>query len=416
MHAPLPPSSLKEKLPLLGPGLIAAATGVGAGDLIAALVAGTNYGVAFIWAILLGSLLKYTLNEGVGRYHLVTGQTLLQGWRTLGRWTLVYFGAYLMIWGFIYGAAGPTSTALAATAMFPQLSLNTWAIVHSLLTFALIFLGRYQLFERVMTALTGLMFVTVVGSAVLVFPHWTKIFSGLIPNAPDGSFIFVLGLIGGVGGSITMASYGYWIKEKRWSSPAWLSVMRLDSGLAYALTAIFTLSLLIVGAEFLYGSGIVIQDEKGLITLAQMLGDKFGTPVRWLFLLGFWSASFTSVLGVWNGVSYLFADWMRQIKREPDTTPISTTSPTYRFYVAWLTFPPMLLLFWGKPVSLVILYGVLGALFMPFLAITLLFLLNAKQLDAAYRNRWLTNLMLLAGVLLFVLLAAQEIWRIFSSS
>ncbi|MGX9706319.1 Nramp family divalent metal transporter [Laceyella tengchongensis] len=416
MHAPLPPSSLKEKLPLLGPGLIAAATGVGAGDLIAALVAGTNYGVAFIWAILLGSLLKYTLNEGVGRYHLVTGQTLLQGWRTLGRWTLVYFGAYLMIWGFIYGAAGPTSTALAATAMFPQLSLNTWAIVHSLIAFALIFLGRYQLFERVMTALTGLMFVTVVGSAVLIFPHWTKIFLGIIPNAPDGSFIFVLGLIGGVGGSITMASYGYWIKEKRWSSPAWLSVMRLDSGLAYALTAIFTLSLLIVGAEFLYGSGIVIQDEKGLITLAQMLGDKFGTPVRWLFLLGFWSASFTSVLGVWNGVSYLFADWMRQIKREPDTTPISTTSPTYRFYVAWLTFPPMLLLFWGKPVSLVILYGVLGALFMPFLAITLLFLLNAKQLDAAYRNRWLTNLMLLAGVLLFVLLAAQEIWRIFSSS
>ncbi|MFD1424337.1 Nramp family divalent metal transporter [Laceyella tengchongensis] len=408
MHAPLPPSSLKEKLPLLGPGLIAAATGVGAGDLIAALVAGTNYGVAFIWAILLGFLLKYTLNEGVGRYHLVTGQTLLQGWRTLGRWTLVYFGAYLMIWGFIYGAAGPTSTALAATAMFPQLSLNTWAIVHSLLAFALIFLGRYQLFERVMTALTGLMFVTVVGSAVLIFPDWTKIFSGLIPNAPDGSFIFVLGLIGGVGGSITMASYGYWIKEKRWSSPAWLSVMRLDSGLAYALTAIFTLSLLIVGAEFLYGSGIVIQDEKGLITLAKMLGDKFGTPVRWLFLLGFWSASFTSVLGVWNGVSYLFADWMRQIKREPDTTPISTTSPTYRFYVAWLTFPPMLLLFWGKPVSLVILYGLLGALFMPFLAITLLFLLNAKQLNAAYRNRWFTNLILWVGIILFAILAIKE--------
>ncbi|TCW40492.1 Mn2+/Fe2+ NRAMP family transporter [Laceyella sacchari] len=413
MHEPLPPSSLKDKLPLLGPGLIAAATGVGAGDLIAALVAGTNYGVAFIWAILLGSLLKYTLNEGVGRYHLVTGQTLLQGWRTLGRWTLVYFGAYLMIWGFIYGAAGPTSTALAATAMFPQLSLNTWAIVHSLLAFVLIFLGRYQLFERVMTALTGLMFVTVVGSAVLIFPDWTKIFSGLIPNAPDGSFIFVLGLIGGVGGSITMASYGYWIKEKRWSSPAWLSVMRLDSGLAYALTAIFTLSLLIVGAEFLYGSGIVIQDEKGLITLARMLGDKFGTPVRWLFLLGFWSASFTSVLGVWNGVSYLFADWMRQIKREPDTTPISTTSPTYRFYVAWLTFPPMLLLFWGKPVSLVILYGVLGALFMPFLAITLLFLLNAKQMDDAYRNRWLTNLMLWVGILLFAILAIKECLELF---
>lgn len=263
MNTPLPPSTLRKRLPLLGPGLIAAATGVGAGDLIAALVAGTHYGLAFVWAILLGSLLKFMMNEGVGRYQLATGKTMIEGWHSLGRWTLLYFGIYLVIWGFVYGAAGPTSAALAATAMFPQLSLNTWAILHSLLAFALIFLGRYQLFELVMTVLTGLMFITVVGSAFLVFPHLKELLTGMIPRVPSGSLIYVLGLIGGVGGSITMASYGYWIREKNWTHPAWLSLMRLDSGIAYALTAIFTLSLLIVGAEFLYGSGLEIKDEQG---------------------------------------------------------------------------------------------------------------------------------------------------------
>ena len=131
--------------------------------------------------------------------------------------------------------------------------------------------------------------------------------------------------------------------------------MRLDTCVAYTLTAIFTLSLLIVGAEFLYGSGIELQNEEGLIHLAVLLGKEFGTPVYWLFLLGFWSASFTSVLGVFNGVPYLFADLVRHFKKEVPGTkkpaPVSVRDPFYRGFLLWMTFPPMLLLFLEKPVG-----------------------------------------------------------------
>ncbi|MCM3787884.1 hypothetical protein M3221_05555 [Domibacillus indicus] len=37
-----------KKTPVIGPGLIVAATGVGAGDLVAALMAGANYGLVFL--------------------------------------------------------------------------------------------------------------------------------------------------------------------------------------------------------------------------------------------------------------------------------------------------------------------------------------------------------------------------------
>jgi len=409
-----PPKDLKSRFKLLGPGLIAAATGVGAGDLIAALVAGTNYGMTFVWAIVLGSIIKYSLNEGVGRFHLVTGKTILEGWRSVGSWTLWYFGLYIIIWGFVYGAAGPSSTALSATAMFPQLSLQAWAIIHSLIALGLIWIGRYQLFEKVMTILTGLMFLTVVGSAILVLPGLDELALGFVPRVPDGSLVYALGLIGGVGGSITMASYGYWIREKKWTSPSWIPIMRLDSWVAYTLTALFTLALLIVGAEFLFGTGIEIKDEKGLITLAGLLGEKFGEPARWLFLLGWWSASFTSVLGVWNGVSYLFADWVRHMRKNKNHSEelLSEKSPVYRGYALWLTFPPMLLLFLGKPVGLIIAYGVLGAFFMPFLAITLIILLN-RDVDHTHRNGWFSNLVLGASVLLFVFLAVQELIKTF---
>lgn len=118
--------------------MIVVATGVGTGYLVAALVAGANYGLVFIWAILIGSILKFTLNEGVGRWYLTSGKTMLEGWHLMGKWATGYFGVYSVIWGFVYGAAGTASCALATVALFPQLSITQWAIIHGLLGFVLI--------------------------------------------------------------------------------------------------------------------------------------------------------------------------------------------------------------------------------------------------------------------------------------
>ena len=42
----------KRKWSIIGPGLIVAATGVGAGDFVAALVAGSRYGLIFLGQLL----------------------------------------------------------------------------------------------------------------------------------------------------------------------------------------------------------------------------------------------------------------------------------------------------------------------------------------------------------------------------
>lgn len=72
---------------LIGPGLVVAATGVGAADLVATLIAGSKYGYALLWTVVLGCILKIVLVEGAGRYSLASGNTIFHGWRTLGRWT-----------------------------------------------------------------------------------------------------------------------------------------------------------------------------------------------------------------------------------------------------------------------------------------------------------------------------------------
>lgn len=403
----------RSRLESVGPGLITAATGVGAGDLVAALVAGAAFGMTFAWAIVLGAILKYYINEGIGRWQLATGKTLIEGWHSMGKWITGYFGVYSIIFGLVYGAAIASSCALAMRAMFPILPFWVWAVIHSIAGFILVITNRYAVFEKLMTILVGVMFVTIVGTAVMTVPSLTSLSIGLVPRIPEGSFINVLALVGGVGGSISMISYGYWIKEKGWNGKAWIPFMRFDSKIAYTVTAIFTLSVLVVGAEFLFNTGIKLSGEQGLISLADLLGKEFGTPARWLFLIGFWSASFTSLLGPWNGLPYLFADFLYTIQDKKDAHPSLEKSPAYLAYLFLLTFPPMLLLFIGKPVGLIITYGVLGATFMPFLAISLYLLLNSKTIDSSFKNRWHHNMMIAVCILLFLYLSVSELSILF---
>lgn len=410
----LPPRTIGEKLRNIGPGIVVAATGAGTADLVTSLVIGTQFGMTFVWAVIVGSILKYFLNEGVGRWSLATGQTMLDGWQILGKWATGYFGGYSIIWGFVYGAAGASTAGMAAHAMFPIMPVWAWAMIHGVGAFLLVWFGQYQLFEKVMTVLIGIMFITIIGTAALFLPSFGEFAFGFVPQVPQGSFILMLGLIGGVGGTITMASYGYWLTEKGWSGKQWVAAMRTDAKIAYILTGLFTLAGLIIGAQFLAGTGVSIRDDQGLVKLASMLGDEFGTPMRWVFLVAFWSAAFSSVLGVWNGVPYLFADFVKTVfkKKQAEKQAVSVKDPAYRFFLIWLTFPPMILYFFGKPVELIILYGALGALFMPFLAASLLILLNSKKVDIESRNKWLPNTVLTGCLIMFGFLGVRELIKL----
>ena len=77
--APKAPATLSF-LKLAGPGLVVAATGIGSGDVVAATVGGARYGVVLLWAIAVGAFFKFVLNEGIARWQLATGTSLLAGW------------------------------------------------------------------------------------------------------------------------------------------------------------------------------------------------------------------------------------------------------------------------------------------------------------------------------------------------
>lgn len=418
------PQAPAARWSLIGPGIVVAATGVGAGDLVATLIAGSRFGYALLWAAVAGTVIKIALAEGVGRWTLASGRTIFDGWSSLGggwfggrlNWAGLYFGLYVVVWGFVYGAAAMTAAALPLAALFDG-DLKAWGVASGVAGLGLVWMGGYGLFEKVMTALVGVMFVTVVGLAVIVAPDLPALATGLWPRLPEGSVFYTLGLIGGVGGTITMAAYGYWANAKGWRGPGWMRVMRLDNGVAYVVTGVFVIAMMIVGAELLHSAGIALSSgDRGLLDLDQVLRDRFGRPISILFLVGFWAATFSSLIGVWQGVSLMFADFYGHVAGRSrglehgiqGDDPVEKTWP-FRAYALWLTFPPIVLLFMDRPFGLIVAYGVLGSLFMPFLAGTLIWLLNSDRTPRAWRNGWLSNLLLGAAALLFAALAGNEL-------
>jgi Mn2+/Fe2+ NRAMP family transporter len=402
---------LPARWKIVGPGLVVAATGVGAADMVATLVAGSRYGYGLLWAVIVGVILKIVLVEGAGRYTLSTGKTIFEGWQSLGRWTTWYFGPYIVIWGFVYGATAMSSAAMPLAALFPALDLKVWAVLMGVAGFVMIWFGHYALFEKVTAALVGLMFITVVGLAIIAAPNIPEMLAGLVPMLPEGGVLYTLALAGGVGGTITLAAYGYWLREKGWYTPKWMRVMRIDNTMAYVVTGIFVIAMLIVGAEVVRAAGVSISaGDEGLLDLTDVLNERYGTVIGTGFLVGFWAASFSSVIGVWNGVSLMFADFWGNMRGLPSGHPDTRIGGKYfRFYVLWLTFPPMLLFLLDRPIALILAYGVLGSLFMPFMAVTLLGLLNGPRVPKAWANRVYSNIALGICALLFIVLGVQQL-------
>jgi Mn2+/Fe2+ NRAMP family transporter len=386
-------------LTIIGPGILVAATGVGAGDLATGAFTGSQLGTAILWAVLLGALMKFVLNEGLGRWQLATGETLIEGAiRRLGRGVGWAFLPYLVLWSFFVGSALMSACGVALHALIPVFDDPSRAKLvfgagASVLGVVLVFAGGFKLFGKVMAVCIAVMFVTTLITAGVLWPGTAAFVKGLlIPSIPDvggAGLTWTVALIGGIGGTVTVLCYGYWIREAGRSGAADLKTCRIDLGVGYAMTALFGLAMVIIGSTVqIEGKGAGL-----LVTLSDRLGESVGNVGRMAFLLGALGAVFSSLLGVWQAVPYIFADVWRLSFRGADVEiergeAVDTTSLAYRGFLVCIAVVPMAGLMMSFR-EIQKLYAIIGAAFMPLLAVTLL-ILNGRRawVGDDLRNRW----------------------------
>ena len=394
---------------MIGPGLLLAATGVGGGDLATGSFVGGLLGTAVLWAVVVGALLKFVVTEGLARWQLTTGETLIEGAVSrLGRGVVWLFMPYLLLWSFFVGSAQMSATGVTLHAMLPIFDdavrgKVVFGIASGLTGLVLVWIGGYRLFEHVMRACIGVMIVTIVLTAALLWPGTGAVLEGLfIPRIPDAGgqgIAWTIALIGGVGGTLTVLCYGYWLREEGITSRNDLRLCRIDLGTGYLMTAVFGIAMVIVGSSVSIEGG----GAKLLVTLSNRLEEEMGPAGKWLFLVGTLGAVFSSLLGVWQCVPYLFADcWglLREEKREA-LVRVDTRSAPYRSYLVLIATVPMLgLLLSFREIQMV--YAVIGALFFPVLALALLvFNGQSAWVGRNFTNRPLTVIALVVVLIFF---------------
>ncbi len=409
-------------LRVIGPGVLVAATGVGAGDLATGALVGSKLGVAVLWGVLLGAGLKFVLNEGLARWQLATGSTVLEGIvRHFGRFAQLVFLVYLLVWTYFTCAALMSASGIALHAMLPwgeaASDKVTYGIAQSLLAVLLVEWGGFRLFERVMAVCIGVMFVTVMTMAVLVGPSWGEIAQGLVvPRIPDlagEGLNWTVALIGGVGGTLTVLCYGYWIREAGRTSPAEITTCRVDLAVGYTMTALFGIGMVIIGSRI----SVEGQPAALLVALSAQLEAELGSAARWAFLVGAWGAIFSSLLGVWQSVPYLFADFLSLSSKTAAANglqaAINRRGWAYRGYLYAMATLPVVGLF-GNFARVQQAYAVFGAMFIPLLAMALL-LLNgsARRIGSEHRNGRLSTFVLLVAIGLFLVYGYFRIRRAF---
>jgi Mn2+/Fe2+ NRAMP family transporter len=291
--------------------------------------------------------------------------------------------------------------------------------MHSLVGMVIVLRGGFRWFQRLMTVCIGLMFVAVIVTAILSQPDLGAILAGLaVPSTPpipsSSSTAYTLGVLGGVGGTVTLLSYGYWIRERGRSGHTGVRESRLDLASGYLMTALFGIAMIVIGSRVSLRQG-----PTAALELAGQLGTVLGPGGKWVFLVGFWAAVFSSLLGVWQSVPYLFADLVKagrsgaagqmSSSRRSAAEPLGGPTTAYRGFLLYIGIVPLVLL--GVTMERAqLLYAVFGALFMPLLALALL-VMNTRTawVGREFRNGWLTNIVLVATFLLFAWIGGREI-------
>lgn len=447
-----------------------AAAGVGAGDVTTPSLGAAQFGLALLWVPALAAILKFTLNEGLARWQLATGQTLLEGWaHRLGIVFPFAFLVYLVVWAVSVFGALASASGVATDLLIPLDSLHEglaqsiradgpkwsaviWSYLLVVLCVILIWFGRYALFERIMSALTVVMVTVVVASATVLFP-----FGPLREQVATGQWLplesrtLFFAILGGTGSTVGVLAYSYWMRERGREGAAWNTVTRIDLASCYVLSGIFGVAMtLIVGGvsqdrfiEILLEEGRIsaVEHQKLMdappgemrparlgevfavvahrLTHETPLGTAAGSTAAWLFKLALAATVTSSLLGMLQSVPYFFADLLTLMSRRQHPLPgplpegeceykkIDASSKLYRFFLIVLAILPIPLIAWKQPQELVVLYAVWGSLFMPVLAGTLLVMNNRRDWMGSLANRWLSNALCALCLILFALGAAN---------
>ncbi|WP_226346905.1 Nramp family divalent metal transporter [Agilicoccus flavus] len=407
-----PPRTLRSGLKFLGPGMITSAAVVGSGELLTATTLGAQVGFMLFWLVFVSTFVKVWVQIELARWSISTGEPAITGYDRVpprvGRRGWMAWLVLFMFLQFLVGQAGVIGGSALAFSMllpiggdpFSAVSIGSWVAVLVLVAIGIHVANRYELVENISTVLvvlvTGFAVVTVVLVQFTDFA-WTlgDLGDGLRFQVAAGAMGVALSMFGMTGvGAGEITAYTYWCVEKgyaAWTGPndgsadwvrrarGWIRVMKMDAWVSWVVYTISTAAFYLLGAAVLHPQPEL--RPKGTEVMS-VISSIFDTAVgEWgavVFLVGAGVALFKTIIAnvpslgrqVANTLSVFGAfDWADRAARDRWMRVIMIVLP-----VTW----GLLAVAVNSPLVLVILAGVLNALFLMGVAVSTLYLSRAE--------------------------------------
>lgn len=118
--------SLQRYAKTFGSGILFASTAIGVSHLVQSTRAGAEFGLALVGFVIIANLFKYPFFEYSSRYANVTGTSIIDGYRRLGRHALVLYLVITVASMFFVTAAVGFVTAGFLENLFQIEFLGVW--------------------------------------------------------------------------------------------------------------------------------------------------------------------------------------------------------------------------------------------------------------------------------------------------
>ncbi|WP_149303810.1 Nramp family divalent metal transporter [Pareuzebyella sediminis] len=401
--------SLRNKilvaLSAVGPGLFLIGYNIGTGSVTTMAKTGAEYGMSLFWALILSCFFTYILMVAYGKVTLVTGRTALYNIKSeiKGGWVLSLYIIFALIIGELLALMGVMGIVAdlvqeGVRLAFEGYSMSRFWIIlfFSIILYVLLWYGRYQMFEKVLTVLVILMGLSFVVVFFMVSPSVDALTEGIVPSIPDTPG--ALGLIAAITGTTCSAAVFIMrstvVAEKGWGIRD-LKTEKRDAAVSAAMMLFLSGVIMAVAAGTLHVSGLRLENTVEMIELFEPIGGEFAAFV---LIIGITGAGLSTIFPIVLIAPWLIADYTGR--------PRNIHSKQSR----WLIFLAMLFAFGTvfldeRPPALMVFSQAFQACILPAVAIPIFLLINRSRVMHEHKASKSLNIGIFA-VILFALLTS----------
>ncbi|MFP3392803.1 Nramp family divalent metal transporter [Brevibacillus sp. SIMBA_040] len=390
----------------LGPAIITAALVVGPGSVTLTSKIGAMYGYSLLWVIVVSVLFMMCFTEMSARIGMATNQSLLTTIRVKwGRAASIIMGLGCFLVTSTFQGANVIGAGVALSSLAGG-SPKVWGTLFTLLGIAILFYRNfYKILEKLMLVLVGIMLFSFLCTVVVIRPSFSGIFSGLVPQIPDGSAILIIGLVATTFTVVGALYQSYLVQEKGWTA------IHAKEGSRESYTGIILLG--IISALIMISAAAVLKPQGIQVNAATDMGKAleplFGNWAMIVFMIGLWGAAFSSLTGNAAIGGVMLADAFGFGSK------LESNIVRY-FIMAVMVLGGVVALVFGKiPVQLIMITQPITIVVVPLIGLALFLLANDKKIMGDLKNTPIKNGITILALLFLVVLAVKTVNDLFFS-